>query len=155
MGMLKLRAAALSALLGLACEEEQGRADEVRLYYFEGLDTHPHETIDEAEEILGMDLIVSDTPRRSVVVFYIEGELPPEGSDLDGENANVDFCGRALWAEDYARTLAHEIGHTLRLEHSNDSNNLMYPSRSAGTALTEKQIDTMRWAAWELEQCSK
>lgn len=144
-----MRRLALALTLLCGCKEE-GRSDTIRLYYFEALDTHPEETINEAAEILGMELLVAETPRRSVIVTYWPG-LPE-----DGESASADECGRAIFARDDSRTLAHEIAHAMYLEHSDDPANLMYETWDPdSTDLTDDQVDTMRWAAWLLEQCPK
>jgi hypothetical protein len=148
-GMLaqRINALALVGLVGLACtiQEEAGRSDEVRLWYFPNLATHPEETIEGAEEILGLDLQVVTDPQRAVIVFFLE-DLP-----IDGAAASSDPCGRALWAGDHEESLAHELGHALSLEHNDIEGNLMYGEHRGGIDLTDEQIDTMRWAAWWLE----
>jgi hypothetical protein len=144
-----VRRLAIPLLLAACDQPEAGRFDEVRLWYFPNLDTHPPETIEGAEDILGIELHVVPDPARAVAVFYT-----PDLPRMDGAQGSADPCGRALWAGNHAQTLAHELGHALSLGHNDIEGNLMYGVYRGGTDLTDEQIDTMRWAAWWLEyQC--
>ncbi|MFO0633014.1 MAG: matrixin family metalloprotease [Nannocystaceae bacterium] len=96
-------------------------------------------------EILGLDLEETDArPAGAVVLVRIDSPV----SGWDAHSDWVAACSPIAWAPDASYVLAHEVGHTLGLEHSSDPANLMYPA--PGYELDDEQVDTLRLGAWRL-----
>lgn len=141
-------------VLGSACgepESENGRSDTLRWHVIEGLTRPTPELLGGAEDILGLELVESDTVAGSVSLFLEdrqEGE--PEVNHATGFSC-TPFVHLHL---QIPLALAHEVGHTYGLEHNNIAGNLMGPAQGSlpGTDLTEEQIDTIREYAWISEQ---
>ncbi len=83
-------------------------------------------------------------PNPNVPVVYFVGTLGgPNG--LTVHDAKIAFVADHSSSSDY-RTLAHELGHVVGLEHVTDEDNLMASGQS-GTTLTESQIESARQGA--------
>lgn len=143
-----------AALVMLACGDhyrsgdERHRSDVVPIAFFEW-QPHPSDaTIADAEELLGLELSTDVYRNGEGAVFLVHGEQTGKHA---GETEVVDRCSPIVWVDDDPVALAHELGHALGLEHTDDPGNLMYPVWHGGLELTDTQIDFMRWDAWYLQ----
>lgn len=68
--LTQYKALAFAGLVSLGCEqqEETGRSDIVPYTYLPSLREHPEETIEGAEEILGLDLVPWEGGSGAVVI---------------------------------------------------------------------------------------
>jgi hypothetical protein len=130
-----------------ACEEEPyGRSDVIPVHAVPFLEPHSAEVLAEAEDILGMEFEFEPIGAGGAVVLF---RATSEDGRHSGGETYVHSCAPVAWALDIDRSVAHEVGHALGLDHVDDPDNLMWP-RLAGSDLTEDQIDTMRLHAWYL-----
>lgn len=141
-------------LLGSACgepETENGRSDTLRWHLIEGLTRPSPELLLGAEDILGFELVETDTLAGSVSLFLEERqEDEPEVNYSGGWS-----CTPFIYLDTHHPVvLAHELGHAYGLEHNDIAGNLMGPARGPlpRTDLTEDQTDTIREHAWLSEE---
>lgn len=111
----------------------------------------PESTVDGVEDILGLDISPESYSGEHGAVLMLHGDR--EGQRL-GETQHFGDCFPVLWSVDNQVVLAHEIGHALGLEHTDDPDNLMYEHGAhESPELTDEQVDTMREWAWWLQNC--
>lgn len=134
----------LVALALLSACTDYGRSDEIPFRTVHGLPTHSPETIAEAEEILGMQLVPMEGDGGVTLTMH------PAIGELRGWTDAPDACTPVSWSEDSARVLAHELGHALGLQHVEEPGNVMGMEIEAWE-LTDEQVDTMRMYAWYMQ----
>ena len=131
----------------LACEEEH-LSDTIQVQYSANTVHHSQETLDEAAELLGMEIrdLYTYEPGWAVRALVL-----PATNSVAGETFYLGKCARMVWSVDKGSSLAHELGHATGLQHVDDPNNLMYPI--PGDELTDQQIHQMRRGAWTIQHC--
>lgn len=140
--------AAILLLLG-GCEES-GVYDVVNVRFF-NLEDSDDLLLDEASEMLGMEIAVVDNASPGDVVIFLD-----DSRNIGGWLDALSKCDKAGWSAKDPESLAHELGHALHLEHSEDDENLMWEHVTAHDTnlLTDDQVDTMRRMAWHMHtQC--
>lgn len=131
-----------------ACTVEGGRSDVVPVHPLAGLRPFSEVTMDVTAEILGLELDRTDArPNGAVVLVRVDASH----TTFDGHDDWVDRCSPIAWAPDKPYLLAHEVGHTLGLEHVDDPLNVMWAHHPVGYELDDEQVDTMRKFAWYLQ----
>src|SRR5688572_23945546 len=101
----------------------------------------------EASDLLGLPIVVTDTPYGSIDIDIHN----TDGHTL-GRARRVNGCERVVWSDDRPGAIAHELGHALGLGHHPDKGNLMY-EYIGGSDLTEDQIDQMIRSSAALRAC--
>jgi hypothetical protein len=82
----------------------------------------------------------------SINVYYMNYVTPPEACDAHIIRMNANNAGS--FSDVYQFLLAHEVGHTLSLDHVSDPANVMWPQSPAGSGLTTGQIYWMHFHSW-------
>ena len=86
----------------------------------------------------------------------IKIKIVPETEDLEfwGHTIDVNGCRRRIWAIERPRSVAHEIGHVLGLEHVDDADTYNLMQRYAfSSELSPKQRDKVRRNIRLLDAC--
>lgn len=102
----------------------------------------------EAEEILGFELVETETSHGSVVIRF---KPEPDGG-LFGRFEGAEGCSSSLWSVENPRVLAHEVGHSMGLGHEDDEANVMSESWD-GRKLEIWQAERMEHIAGEFWKC--
>ena len=160
--MLRLRgaiglfvAAAFSLLCGASCKDDDGddQIDPGDTIYVFVWPEHPQPTSEALEEVggmFGMEVVQSDTWVGAIALYYTEHF---NDTEAEGYATSVTCSPHiVMFPTASVRILAHEIGHTLGLNHVDDPNNLM-ASIGEGVALTDEQVDEARLGSGALEYC--
>lgn len=103
--------------------------------------------LEEASDILQMPIEVQNTSYGAITL-----DVHDASGRIRGRAFGDTGCKRTAWAEPDPSVIAHEIAHTLGLDHVDDDSNLMSPT-AAGTELTDAQLDWISWKAWNLGNC--
>lgn len=140
----------LVVLSTAGCQEPY--SDQIPIYWGRSAPEEPA-FVDAIEDAFGMEVVETSDPYGAVSVYlYQEAQ---DGIVL-GESAGFMPCGSSLWSTMEPQTLAHEIGHSLGLEHVDDDANLMHPELGPGRfELNDEQLETARISAGWWSQCDR
>ncbi len=131
-----------------ACEEPDGRADTVSHFVPPDWFELSQDAIDETEFIYGLELLESDAASGSIAVFLV-------AFGTEGWGAGNTCTPWISAPRDNPRFIAHEFGHALGLEHTDEPTNIMNPD-TPGQDITDAQTDRIRHQAWVLNnECRK
>lgn len=138
----------LALVAVFACGQEDQLSDTIQVRYSDSTVHHSQETLDEAAELLGMEIRAL---YEHEIGWGVQAMVLPAMNSVAGETFYLGKCARMVWSVDKGSSFAHELGHATGLQHVDDPNNLMYPV--PGDELTEKQINQMRRGAWTIQHC--
>jgi hypothetical protein len=79
-------------------------------------------------------------------VYYMDYRDAPEA--CDARIIRMHANNPVSFSEQYKLLLAHEVGHTLSLNHLSSSSNVMWPQSPVGSGLTTGQIFWMHFDYW-------
>ncbi len=143
-------AAALAALIALtACQEPDGRADTIPVFYGTSRDGPNEGIVGDIEFVFGMKVQEFDSPYGAIHIYLYD----EPSQRAAGETNPSSRCSVSLWSIPRSQTLAHEVGHALGLEHVSEPGNLMDADDPGGLDLDDDQIDEVRRLSWVFQQC--
>lgn len=83
-----------------------------------------------------------------------EGITRDDGTPVEGRAYDGRVCRRQAWSTRKPKVIAHEVGHTLGLDHADDEHNLMARAAAASDGLvTDDQHATLRREVGVLRFC--
>jgi hypothetical protein len=106
----------------------------------------------EAVGFLGYNVQFTDRKRGAVVLELLD--IDATQLAFTGRRLLDSRCYRVAWAVPSAPNIAHEIGHTLGLEHVSTPGNVMLPKVEwQNVHITAEQIDTLDFNVHTLGKC--
>lgn len=102
---------------------------------------------DDASSALGVPIELVDHRYGAITV-----DVHSANGRVAGRELQSIGCARIAWSEPDPLALAHEIGHTLGLQHVDEPGNLMHPF-ALGDHLDGWQMDHLVVASWHLRNC--
>ena len=132
--------------------EPTGVSDTIRVFAWPAHPLPTDEVLTQVGDTFGMEVVVSDNWIGSIAIYYTEFV---DDAAFEGL-ATSTTCSPHIVMHPTSEVvvLAHEIGHTLGLQHVGTPGNLMNVD-DVEFALSDGQIEVARSSAWEMEQCKE